>query len=84
MPKGSRLFVSATAHIREGVPIRSAPDCGTHSGRFVLIEAVQRQVAERLRSRVLERALAQYVAVLAGQADVRGVDLGATPTLLVQ
>jgi hypothetical protein len=37
----------------------------------VLFEAVQRQVAERRRSRVLERALAQDVAVLAGQADVR-------------
>jgi peptidyl-prolyl cis-trans isomerase C len=45
---------------------------------------VQHQVAERLRVSVLERALAQFVAVLAGQADVRGVDLGATPTPLVQ
>jgi len=53
-------------------------------GRRVPFEAVQQQVAERLRVSVLERALAQYVAVLAGQADVRGVDLGATPTPLVQ
>ena len=53
-------------------------------GRRVPFEAVQHQVAERLRVSVLERALAQFVAVLAGQADVRGVDLGATPTPLVQ
>lgn len=54
------------------------------AGRRVPFEAVQQQVAERLRISVLERALAQYVAVLAGQADVRGVDLGAAPTPLVQ
>src|SRR5665213_3070189 len=53
-------------------------------GRRVPFDAVQHQVAERLRISVLERALAQFVAVLAGQADVRGVDLGATPTPLVQ
>jgi peptidyl-prolyl cis-trans isomerase C len=53
-------------------------------GRRVPFEAVQHQVAERLRVAVLERALAQFVAVLAGQADVRGVELGATPTPLVQ
>lgn len=54
------------------------------AGRHVPFEAVRNQVAERLRVSVLERALAQYVAVLAGQADVRGVDLGAAPTPLVQ
>lgn len=54
------------------------------AGRRVPFEAVQQQVAERLRTSVLERALAQYVAVLAGQADIQGVDLGATPTPLVQ
>lgn len=53
-------------------------------GRRVPFEVVQHQVAERLRVSVLERALAQFVAVLAGQADVRGVDLGAAPTPLVQ
>jgi peptidyl-prolyl cis-trans isomerase C len=53
-------------------------------GRRVPFEAVQHQVAERLRASVLERALAQFVAILAGQADVRGVDLGAASTPLVQ
>jgi hypothetical protein len=37
-----------------------------------------------LRASVLERALAQYVRVLAGRADVRGVELRAAPTPLVQ
>jgi Parvulin-like peptidyl-prolyl isomerase len=53
-------------------------------GRQAPFEAVRQQVAERLRATVLERALAQYVRVLAGQADVRGVELGGTPTPLVR
>ncbi len=53
-------------------------------GRRVPFEAVREQVAERLRAATLERALAQYVRVLAGQADVRGVDLGGVATPLVQ
>jgi peptidyl-prolyl cis-trans isomerase C len=50
----------------------------------VPFEAVQTRIAERLRAGVLERALAQYVRVLAGRADVRGVDLAGTATPLVQ
>jgi peptidyl-prolyl cis-trans isomerase C len=53
-------------------------------GRRAPFEAVRGQVAERLRAATLERALAQYVRVLAGRADVRGVDLGAVATPLVQ
>jgi peptidyl-prolyl cis-trans isomerase C len=53
-------------------------------GRRAPFEAVRAQVAERLRATSLERALAQYVRVLAGQADVRGVDLGGVSTPLVQ
>lgn len=53
-------------------------------GQRAPFEAVREQVAERLRAATLERALAQYVRVLAGRADVRGVDLGAVPTPLVQ
>ncbi len=53
-------------------------------GRRAPFEAVRSQVAERLRGASLERALAQYVRVLAGRADVRGVDLGAVATPLVQ
>lgn len=53
-------------------------------GRQVPFEAVHETIAEHLRARVQKRALEQYVRVLAGQADVRGVDLGAVPTPLVQ
>ena len=54
----------------------------TNAQKRQLLETAD--VAERLRVSVLERALAQFVAVLAGRADVRGLDLGATPTPLVQ
>lgn len=53
-------------------------------GVRVPFEVARDQVAERLRAIVLERALAQYVRVLAGAADVRGVDLDAAATPLVQ
>jgi peptidyl-prolyl cis-trans isomerase C len=54
------------------------------AGHQVPFEAMQEQVAERLVASVLERALAQYVRVLAGRADVRGADLGAVATPLVR
>ena len=41
-------------------------------------------IAERLQGGVQEKALRQYVAILAGQAEVIGVDLGAATTPLVQ
>ena len=47
-------------------------------------EAVHERVAARLRAQVLERALVQYVSVLAGAAEVRGADLAAATTPLVQ
>jgi peptidyl-prolyl cis-trans isomerase C len=50
----------------------------------VPFEAVETRIADRLRAGVLERALAQYVRVLAGRADVRGADLAGTATPLVQ
>jgi len=45
---------------------------------------VRDRIAERLKANVEERALRQYVSFLAGQAEVRGVDLNAAPTPLVQ
>lgn len=54
------------------------------SGSQVAFEGVRASIAERLRERVQKRALEQYVRVLAGRADVRGVDLGAAATPLVQ
>lgn len=53
-------------------------------GRAVPFELARASIAEQLRARVLERALTQYVRVLAGRADVRGADLGAAHTPLVQ
>lgn len=53
-------------------------------GRQLPLEAVRERIAEQLRVRVQRRALEQYVRVLAGRADVRGVDLGAAATPLVR
>ena len=54
------------------------------AGCQVPFEAVCDTIVKRLTEQVEKRALEQYVRVLAGQADVHGVDLGATPTPLVQ
>jgi peptidyl-prolyl cis-trans isomerase C len=53
-------------------------------GQRVPFEAVRDRVAERLQEAVLARALAQYVRVLAGAADIRGADLAGVETPLVQ
>lgn len=53
-------------------------------GRVIPYDAVRAQVAERLEQGVLERALRQYVSVLAGRADVKGAALSAAATPLVQ
>jgi len=53
-------------------------------GKKLPYETVSGQIAERLRSKVEEKAVRQYVSVLAGQAKLLGVDLGGTQTPLVQ
>ena len=53
-------------------------------GRMMPFEAAQERIAERLKSMVEEKALRQYVSVLAGRAEVEGVDLNAAATPLVQ
>lgn len=53
-------------------------------GAQVPLETVRPQISARLRDTVQETALRQYISILAGQADVAGVDLGAAPTPLVQ
>ncbi|MBX6321342.1 MAG: peptidylprolyl isomerase [Rhodospirillaceae bacterium] len=53
-------------------------------GRTLPYEAVRERIAERLAAEVEARALRQYVAVLAGQAEIEGADLQAAPTPLVQ
>lgn len=53
-------------------------------GKVLPFELVRDKVAARLKVAVEERALRQYVNVLAGGAVLEGVDLGATATPLVQ
>jgi peptidyl-prolyl cis-trans isomerase C len=53
-------------------------------GRQVPFESCREQVSARLRERVMRRALAQYVSVLAGQAEIVGVDLQGAATPLVR
>jgi peptidyl-prolyl cis-trans isomerase C len=53
-------------------------------GETLSFEAVREQIAERLKTSVEERALRQYVSILAGQADIVGVDLQGAQTPLVQ
>jgi len=53
-------------------------------GKTLPFEAVRDQIAERLKASVEERALRQYVSILAGQAEIVGVELAATAIPLVQ
>ena len=53
-------------------------------GQLVPFEAVHEKIAAHLAEAVGRKALEQYVAVLAGEADVQGVDLDATASPLVQ
>lgn len=53
-------------------------------GESLPFEAVAAQVAGELRSASEERAVSQYIRVLAGRADIEGVDLGAAGSPLVQ
>lgn len=53
-------------------------------GRRIPFEAAREKITQRLRERVTSRALQQYVSVLAGQAEVRGVDLGAAQSPLLR
>lgn len=53
-------------------------------GRQLPFELVRDEVAAELRRRSEARALSQYVRVLAGRADVDGIDLDAAASPLVQ
>lgn len=54
------------------------------AGQLVPFDAVREKIAARLAEQVGRKALEQYVAVLAGKADVQGVDLNAAATPLVR
>lgn len=54
------------------------------AGKKLSFEAVQEKIAERLSAAVEEKAMRQYVSVLAARAELVGVDLDAAVTPLVQ
>lgn len=54
------------------------------AGRALPFEQVERDVAVSLEAQVTARALRQYVEVLAGRAEIEGVDIDATASPLVQ
>ncbi len=53
-------------------------------GADLPFEAVRDKISAYLAAAVERRAIAQYIAILAGRADIIGVDLGAAKTPLVQ
>lgn len=53
-------------------------------GRRLPFELVRDEIADRLRAMVEEKALRQYISVLAGEADIQGADLNGTEIPLVQ
>jgi peptidyl-prolyl cis-trans isomerase C len=54
------------------------------AGKRLPFELVRDNIADRLRAMVEEKALRQYISVLAGSADVQGADLNGTKVPLVQ
>ena len=53
-------------------------------GALLPFEQVRERISDYLKERVWRRAMAQYVAVLAGQAMIIGFDMGGAATPLVQ
>lgn len=53
-------------------------------GETLSFDLVKDRIAESLKARVEERALRQYISILAGAATLRGVELQAAVTPLVQ
>jgi peptidyl-prolyl cis-trans isomerase C len=53
-------------------------------GRVLPFASVRERIAQHLRAGVTATALRQYVSVLAGQAEIQGVDLAASASPLVQ
>jgi peptidyl-prolyl cis-trans isomerase C len=53
-------------------------------GRQLPFEAVEQRIADYLREHVWRRAVSQYLQLLVGQAEIRGVELNGASTPLVQ
>lgn len=87
-------FETFLTNLEEGqlspVPVRSR--YGVHvmrldrriDGRQLPFEAVRDRIADYLQTASWQRAVAQYIRILAGQAEIAGIDLGAVATPLVQ
>jgi len=87
-------FETFLMNLEEGqlcpVPVRSR--YGVHvlrldrriDGRQLPFEMVERRIADYLQAASWQRALAQYIRVLAGAAEIEGVELGGAETPLVQ
>lgn len=87
-------FETFLMNLEEGqlcpVPVRSR--YGVHvlrldrriDGRALTFEMVRQRIAGYLQAASWQRAVAQYIRVLAGRAEIAGVDLGGTETPLVQ
>ena len=54
------------------------------AGRDLPFEAVRQAIADYLIEASFRRAVAQYIAILAGRARITGIDLGGAPSPLVQ
>jgi len=63
--------------------IRFLPERAAWRSEKLPFEVVRERIADRLRSSVQERALRQYVSVLAGAAVVEGAELDAAASPLV-
>ncbi len=53
-------------------------------GQLLPFDIVRQKIAEHLAARVQQVALRQYIRLLAGEAELRGVDLDAAPSPLMQ
>jgi peptidyl-prolyl cis-trans isomerase C len=53
-------------------------------GKMLPFDVVQSRIADRLRAQVSEKALRQYISILAGQAEIVGVELDESSSPLVQ
>lgn len=69
-------------HTRYGLHIVEV--LGRKTGRQQPFEEIQGRIAVELQQRSRATALHQYIRILAGQADVEGIDLGGADTPLVQ
>ncbi len=87
-------FETFLVNLEEGqlcpVPVRSR--YGVHvlrldrriDGRELPFEAVRERIADYLQTASWQRAVAQYIRILAGEAEIHGIDLGGARTPLVQ